>query len=96
MDTESSSAVCDKRRLFVIQVTLKHRCENKNTERRCISLCDLQVCMVSVSVLKIPVGKLRVLLAVWDATEGGVVIETAVKHLIHHSLSLLPAHLPHG
>lgn len=32
----------------------------------------------------------------WDASEGGVVSEAAVKHLVNHSLRLLPAHLAYG
>ncbi len=43
-----------------------------------------EVSVVSVAVLVIPVSELGVFLAVWDAAEGGVVMEAAVKHLVNH------------
>lgn len=55
-----------------------------------------EVCVVSVSGLVVPVCELGVFLAVWDAAEGGVVMETAVKHLVNHLLRLLAAHLANG
>lgn len=55
-----------------------------------------EVCVVAVPVLEIPEGELGVLLAVRDASEGGVVTEAAVEHLVDHSLRLLPAHLAYG
>lgn len=32
----------------------------------------------------------------WDAAEGGVVIEAGVEYLVHHFLCLLSAHLPNS
>lgn len=55
----------------------------------------LDVCVISISVFVISVGELGVLLAVRDASEGGVVIETRVEDFINDFLRLLSTDFPH-
>lgn len=60
------------------------------------NVTTLKVCIISISVLIISVGKLGVLLAVWDSSERRVVVETRVKDLVDYFLRLLSANFPHG
>lgn len=56
----------------------------------------LKVGIISISVLIISVGKLGILVAVWNPTEGCVVIKAGGEDLIHHFLCLFSADLPHS
>lgn len=56
----------------------------------------LKVGVVSISVLVISVGKLSILLAVWDPPKRRVVLEARVEHLVHDLLRLLSANVPHS
>lgn len=59
-------------------------------------LQTLQIFVIVIPVCVVSVSKLGVLLAVWDPSEGGVVIKTRVEDRIHHSLRLFPGDLPHS
>lgn len=56
----------------------------------------LKVCIVSVPVHVISVGKLGVLLAVRDPSERRVVVEARLEDLVHDFLRLVSADFPHG
>lgn len=56
----------------------------------------LEVCIVPISVLIISVGKLSILLAVWDSSKRRVVFEARVKDLVHYFLRLHSANVPHS
>ncbi len=56
----------------------------------------LKVCVISISVLVISVGKPSVPLAVRDPSERCVVVETRVEDFVHDFLRLLPANVPHS
>lgn len=60
------------------------------------NVATLKVCIISISVLIISVGKLGVLLAVWDSSKGRVVVETRVKDLVDYFLRLLSVNFPHS
>lgn len=60
------------------------------------NVTTLKVCIISISVLIFSVGKLGVLLAVWDSTERRVVVETRVEHLADYFLRILSTNFPHG
>merc|ERR1739838_39003 len=57
---------------------------------------DLKVCIISISVLIISVGKFGVLLVVRDSTERRVVVETRVEYLVDYFLRFLSANFPHS
>lgn len=56
----------------------------------------LKVGVVSISVLVISVGKLSILLAVWDPPKWCVVLEARVEHLVHNLLCLFSTDVPHS
>lgn len=56
----------------------------------------LKVCIISISVLIISVGKPSVRLAVRDSSERCVVVKTRVEDLIHYFLRLVAANVPHS
>lgn len=60
------------------------------------NVTTLKVCIISISVLIISVGKLGVLLAVWDSAKRRVVVETCVKDLVDYLLCLLTTNFPHS
>lgn len=60
------------------------------------NVMTLKVCIISISVLIISVGKPSVRLAVRDSSERCVVVKTRVEDLIHYFLRLVAANVPHS
>lgn len=60
------------------------------------NVTTLKVCIITISVLIISVGKPSILLAVRDSSKRRMVVETRVKDLVHYFLRLLSADFPHS
>lgn len=59
-------------------------------------MTTLKVCIISISVLVISVGKPSIPLAVRDSSKRRVVVETRVEDFVHNFLRLLSADVPNS
>lgn len=74
----------------------QHRRQSQHPWELNENVTTLKVCIISISVLIISVGKASILLAMRDSSKRFVVVETRVKDFIHYFLRLLSANFPHS
>lgn len=86
--------------VFMLTLMLPSSCQHRRYSQRLCELNEnvttLKVCIISISVLIISVGKLGVLLAVRDSSKGRVVVETRVEDLVDYFLRHLSVNFPHS
>lgn len=74
--------------------TCQHRHQSQHELNQHVT--TLEVCIISISVLIISVGKPSILLAVRDSSKRRVVVEARVEDLVHYFLRVLSADVPHS